>query len=91
MVVVCRPFSGLVLLIEGSKLAFFCRRIRCHVKFMTLDAPKKSATYEGKFGSFNEKDDVCPFSIGIQEARGSAGAGGPPTRTNSERLKAKHD
>ena len=59
--------GDLVLLIEGAKFAFrsclYLRCIQCHLVDMTLDAPKKYTTFEGKFGTLNYKDEVWSFII----------------------------
>ena len=62
----CLPGAGpdIVLLIECSEFTTFKTHvylgcIECHPVDMTLDAPKMSATFKGKFGTPNGKVEVC--------------------------------
>ena len=51
------PGPDLVLFIPGFRIShkklLFPRCIQCHLVDMTLDAPKKNATFDGKFGTLN--------------------------------------
>ena len=53
-VIHCRASSEFVF-----KSCVYLRCIQCHLVDMTLDAPKINATFEGKFRTLNQKDEVC--------------------------------
>ena len=52
-------WADLISLIEGSEFAVkrcvYLRCIQCHIKMMTLDAPKMKATFEGICGTLNQR------------------------------------
>ena len=50
------PFNGGFRISFKSCVYLWC--IQCQVNEMTLDAPKINTTFEGKFGTLNQKDEV---------------------------------